>query len=170
MKLSYTKFEHGWLVLHVETEGVSYSLWASSVLNDVILDLINAAIQLQKQSKDEYVVFWEEPSSHVWHLQQENNRIAVTRYYLEDYAPFSPFASKILKEVEPMDAFETDLKTLTNQVIRFVSAFQDSPGIEEYQKAWRFEFPRAEMKALKELRQVNSRAQRNNGLPGVPAK
>jgi hypothetical protein len=82
----------------------------------------------------------------------ENDWVLIQRYFLKDYDPVDTFLAKYLNDAELVDVFVTDLKTLTNQVIRFVGAFQDSPGIKRYQEAWGREFPLNELKCLKGLR------------------
>lgn len=166
MKLSYSNFEHRWMALHVEADFVDYTLDASSILNDFVLDLVNAVIRLRKRSKTEYVVFWEEPSSFVWQLRKDGDRVFVDRYFVKDYQPVYDFLKKHLNKAEFLDTFETDLKTLTNCVIAFVSRLQDDPGIEKYEEAWGRVFPSNELKALIGLRWAAQR-DRKKSFDGV---
>ena len=169
MKLTYSDLDHGWIALHVEAGNVRYTLQVSSLLNDCILELLNATTQFQRSSHEEFVVFWEEPSSFVWRLKKENNWVLIQRYFLKDYQPVNTFVAKYLKDAELVDTFVTDVKTLTNQVIRFVSVFQDSPGIKRYEEAWHHEFPVNALKCLKGLRRTAERHPAKEFSCEVPA-
>ena len=157
MKLTYSDLANNWINLHIEAENIQYTLYVSSLANDCILELLNATIQLQRQSDEEFVVFWEEPSSYIWRLKRENDWVIIQRYFLKDYIPIESFTTKYLNDAEIVDSFAVEMKTLTNQVIRFVGAFQDSPGIERYADMWNHEFPANKLKCLKGLRRTAER-------------
>ena len=114
-------------------------------------------------------MFWEQPPSYVWRLKLENDWVLVQRYYLKYYDPVGTFLVKYLEEAELVDTFVTDLKTLTNQVIRFVGAFQDSPGIKRYEEAWRHDFPLNTLKCLKGLRRTAERKRPKEFTTEIPA-
>jgi len=63
--------------------------------------------------------------------------------------------------MEHVGSFTTDLKTLTNQLIRLVSSFKSEPGIEGYKQEWGYRFPQNELTTLIELRRNSNNDKQN---------
>lgn len=152
MKISFSDLEHKWINLHIEADSVRYTLYVSSILNDCFRELLMAVIGLRTRNSNEYVVFWDEPSSFVWRLRKNEEIVRIERFFVKDYQPVDSFLDKYLENAEFLDSFEIDLKTLTNHLISFVSDFKDSPGLEKYEEAWGRPFPENELGSLKKLR------------------
>lgn len=162
MEIKFLRLEHGWAGMQVTDGEIDYEIDASNVLNDCLLDLLNAVANLYRGKRETYVSFWLEPACYLWRLSLEGEILSVHLFLSRDSIPES-ITEKYLSRFTYVNTIRTNLDEFSWQLLGLFDTMLAELGPEKHRENW-YEYPHEKIEELKKLRKSHKKKRsRNSG-------